>query len=217
MDIAKYIDHTSLKSVATTADIIKLCNEAKEFGFASVCVNSCYVPLCVRELAGSSVKVCAVIGFPLGAMSSEAKAFETVQAFKDGADEFDMVINVGALKEGRFDYVLSDIKTVVQAAGGRTVKLIIETGLLTDEEKVKACQLGTQAGVDFVKTCTGFTEGYATPDDIALMKANISANMKVKASGGIKTYEQAMALIEAGASRIGASAGIAIVTGSKNI
>ena len=217
ININEYIDHTNLKPGATKADIEKLCREAMEYNFASVCINPCYVSLAERLLQDSQVNICTVIGFPLGATTTETKNMEASLACSEGADEFDMVINVGALKDGRIDYVLRDISGVVVAAKGRTVKLIIETGLLTDDEKVLACQLATKAGVDFVKTCTGMTQGQATVEDIKLIKANVDSEMEIKASGGIRTYEQAIALIEAGATRIGTSSGIAIMEGSQQI
>ena len=215
IQINEFIDHTNLKPEATKADIEKLCREAMEYQFASVCINPCYVSLAERLLRDSRTNICTVIGFPLGATTTEAKNMEASLAYSEGADEFDMVINVGALKDGRIDYILRDISGVMLAAKGRTVKLIIETGLLTEDEKVLACQLATKAGVDFVKTCTGMTRGQATVEDIRLIKANVDPEMEIKASGGIRTYEQAIALIEAGATRIGTSSGIAIMEGSK--
>lgn len=211
MDIARMIDHTLLKATATDAQVDVLCREALQYHFASVCVNPCYVPLAAKLLAGSDVAVCTVVGFPLGANTSETKAFETRDAVAKGAQEIDMVINVGALKAGHVDQVEADIKAVVDAAGGMLVKVIIETCYLTDEEKVAAVQAATRAGANFVKTSTGFGTGGATTADVALMKANIPDTMQVKASGGIRNYEDALAMIAAGASRIGASAGIAIV------
>ncbi len=215
IQINEFIDHTNLKPEATKADIEKLCREAMEYQFASVCINPCYVSLAERLLRDSRTNICTVIGFPLGATTTEAKNMEASLAYSEGADEFDMVINVGALKDGRIDYILRDISGVMLAAKGRTVKLIIETGLLTEDEKVLACQLATKAGVDFVKTCTGMTRGQAAVEDIRLIKANVDPEMEIKASGGIRTYEQAIALIEAGATRIGTSSGIAIMEGSK--
>lgn len=215
--INEFIDHTNLKPDATKADIEKLCREAMEYQFASVCINPCYVSLAERLLGDSRINICTVIGFPLGATTTETKNMEASLAYSEGADEFDMVLNVGALKDGRIDYVLRDISSVVIAAKGRTVKLIIETGLLNEDEKVLACQLATKAGVDFVKTCTGMTKGQATVEDIKLIKDNVDPEMEIKASGGIRTYEQAIALIEAGATRIGTSSGIAIMEGSKLI
>ena len=215
MKINKYIDHTILKADATSAQIIRLCKEAKEYDFASVCVNTCYVPLCKELLKDTEVNVCCVVGFPLGAMDSSAKAFEAATAVKNGADEVDMVINVGATKEGNWDYVEKDIRGVVEAADGKLVKVIIETCLLTDEEKVKACEAAVRAHAHFVKTSTGFSTGGATVEDVRLMKETVKGNAKVKASGGIRTYEDAMKMIEAGADRLGCSAGIKIMEGSK--
>ena len=209
--IAKMIDHTLLKAFATKEQIEKLCAEAAEYHFASVCVNPANVPLAARLLKGSDVKVCTVIGFPLGANTSAVKAFETSDAIRNGAQEVDMVINVGLMKAGALNEVESDIRAVVDAANGTLVKVIIETCYLTDEEKVAACQAAARAGADFVKTSTGFGTGGATVSDVALMRRSIPAHMKVKASGGIHTYQDTLALIEAGADRIGASAGISIV------
>ena len=212
MELCKYIDHTLLKPEATSADIEKLCGEAKEYGFYAVCVNSRYVSLCRQLLSGSGVKIASVIGFPLGAMSTDAKVFETESACRAGADEIDMVISVGALKEGAYDEVKKDIGLVVLAAHeyGAIVKVILETGLLTDEEIVKACELSEAAGAAFVKTSTGFGHGGATVHHVELMRRSVGKNVKVKASGGIRDRETALAMIEAGADRIGASAGIAI-------
>ena len=212
MNLAKYIDHTVLKPEATKDDVLRLCREAKEYGFCSVCVNSMYTALAAKELEGSGVKTCVVVGFPLGAMSTQAKAFETKEAAKDGADEIDMVIAVGALKEGNLDYVKADIRAVVESAGEAKVKVIIEACLLTDEEKVIACHLARSAGADFVKTSTGFSSGGATVEDVALMRRTVGEDMGVKAAGGIHTRKEALAMIDAGANRIGASAGIRIVT-----
>ena len=212
MNIAKMIDHTMLKADATTETIKKYCSEAKEYGFASVCVNTCHVPLVAEELKGSDVKVCCVVGFPLGAMSTAAKAFEAKTAVQEGADEVDMVINVGGMKDGNYEMVKSDIKAVVDASEGRTVKVIIETCLLTKDEIVKACELSVEAGADFVKTSTGFSTGGALVEDVALMKKTVGDRAKVKASGGIRTYEQAMELINAGADRIGAGNGVILLS-----
>ena len=211
MNLAKYIDHTLLKPSAEKDDIIKLCAEAKKYGFASVCVNSSYVKLAKKELEQSDVKVCTVIGFPLGACSTQAKADETKAALADGCDEFDMVIHIGALKEKDFGYVKNDIKAVVDAANGKCVKVIIETCLLNDEEKISAVKLSCEAGASFVKTSTGFSTGGATAEDVALMRKYADKNVKVKASAGIRDYETAMKMIEAGADRIGTSAGAKIV------
>ena len=207
----KYIDHTNLKPFATKGDIEKLCAEARAYDFASVCVNPCNVALAGKLLDGSDVKVCTVIGFPLGQNTTNVKIAETRQAFADGCDEFDMVINVGKLKDGDTDYVRNEIAAVVAAAKGRTVKVIIETGLLTDDEKAIATRLTCEAGAHFVKTCTGVSAGVATVADVQIMKANLSGNTVIKASAGIRTYEDTAALIEAGASRIGTSAGISII------
>jgi deoxyribose-phosphate aldolase len=213
MKINKYIDHTLLKADATSEQITKLCNEARENDFASVCVNTCYVPLCHDLLEGSGVNVCCVVGFPLGAMSTKAKAFETRQAVKDGADEIDMVINIGAAKEANWRYVTRDIKAVVKAAKGKLVKVIIETCLLTDREKVRACKCAMKAGAQFVKTSTGFSTAGATEHDVALMKKTVGETCKVKAAGGIRSYEDAQKMIDAGAERLGCSAGIKIIEG----
>ncbi len=214
MNIASYIDHTVLAANAKSEQISVICNEAMEYNFASVCVNSCHVKNCAEKLKDSKVAVCTVVGFPLGAMSTKAKAFEAKQAVEDGADEVDMVINVGWLKEEKDDLVLKDIQAVKQACGDKLLKVIIETCLLTDEEKVKACTLAKKAGADFVKTSTGFSTGGATVEDIALMRKTVGKELGVKASGGIRDYETAKAMIDAGATRIGASSGIAIVTGA---
>ena len=214
-NINKYIDHTLLKADATREQIVKLCQEAREYDFASVCVNGCYVGLCKELLKGTDVKVAVVIGFPLGAMTSVSKAYETKEALAEGADEFDMVINVGALKDGNIDYVIDDIAAVVQAAKGKTVKVIIETCLLTEEQIVRACQCAIAAKADFVKTSTGFSTGGAKVEDVRLMKQTVKdAGLKVKASGGIRSYEDAVAMIEAGADRLGCSAGVAIMKGA---
>lgn len=213
MQLNKYIDHTILKANATKADVEKLCAEAREYDFASVCINTCFVPLAAELLAGSEVKVCCVVGFPLGAMSTEAKVFETKWAVEHGAQEVDMVINVGAMIAGDEKAVLEDIQAVVDAAHPKAiVKVILENCLLTDAQKIRACELCVQAGAEFVKTSTGFSTGGATVEDVALMKKAVAGKAKVKAAGGIRTKEDALAMIEAGADRIGASAGIAIVT-----
>ena len=210
-NIAGMIDHTLLKAAATAADIRRICAEARAYNFASVCVNSCYAKLVTEELKGSGVKTCCVVGFPLGAMATAAKAFEAKCAVEDGAAEVDMVINVGALKEGNDAFVEEDIRAVVEAAKPAIVKVIIETCLLTDEEKVRACELSEKAGAAFVKTSTGFSTGGANAHDVALMKKTVGDRLQVKASGGIHTPEQAKELIEAGADRIGASNGIALL------
>jgi len=213
MKLNKYIDHTILKPFAGEDAVINLCNEAKEYDFASVCINSSYIPLAKEILKDTDVNVCTVIGFPLGACSTETKVAETEYSYNNGCDEFDMVIHVGALKDKKYDYVRNDIKAVVNAAKGKCVKVIIETSLLTEEEKVMAVKLSCEAGACYVKTCTGFTDGIATVEDVKLMKANVTNGVKVKASSGIRTYEDAMALIEAGAERLGTSAGIKIISG----
>lgn len=213
MQLNRYIDHTMLKASATRADIEKLCQEAKQHEFASVCVNTCFVPLAAKLLEGSEVKVCCVVGFPLGAMSTPAKAFEAQWAVEHGAQEVDMVLNVGAMISGEEEIVLRDIEAVVQAAHPKAiVKVILENCLLNDEQKIRACKLCVQAGAEFVKTSTGFSNGGATVEDVALMKRAVDGRAKVKAAGGIRTRQQALAMIEAGADRIGASAGIAICT-----
>ncbi|NRY59882.1 deoxyribose-phosphate aldolase [Clostridium beijerinckii] len=216
MNIAKYIDHTILKPEATVEDVKRLCREAKEYNFASVCVNGCYAKLVSTELMGTDVKTCVVVGFPLGAMTKEAKAFETNQAIQNGATEIDMVINVGALKDKNYSLLKEDIEAVVNAAKGKAlVKVIIETCLLTDEEKVKACEIAKEAKADFVKTSTGFSTGGATKEDIALMRKTVGPDLGVKASGGVRDFKAAMEMINAGASRVGASASISIVSESK--
>jgi deoxyribose-phosphate aldolase len=212
-NLNRYFDHTVLKPEATEADVMKLCKEAREYSFFAVCVNSCYVPLAKELLEGSDVKIASVIGFPLGTSSMDAKAFETEWACSEGAEEIDMVIHVGALKEGRYDYVRQDIATVVAVAHehGAIVKVILETCLLTDEEVVKACQLSREAGAAFVKTSTGFSKEGATAHHVALMKKTVGNNLQVKASGGIRDLAKTMEMIEAGADRIGASASVEIM------
>ncbi len=213
-ELARMIDHTLLKPDATEAQIRRLCDEGREHQFMAVCVNPYWVPLCAELLAGTDVRVGTTIGFPLGASRTEIKAVEAEDAVARGAREVDMVINVGALKSGRRDVVLNDIRAVVSAVSGEAlVKVIIETGLLTDEEKVIACQLAQEAGADFVKTSTGFGTGGATVEDVALMRRTVGPDMGVKASGGVRDLATALAMIEAGATRIGASAGVAILAG----
>lgn len=213
MQLNKYIDHTLLKADATPDQVKKICAEAREYGFKSVCVNSCYAKLVSTELADSNVLTCCVVGFPLGAMMTEAKANEALCAANAGAQEIDMVINIGMAKAGAWDFVESDIRAVVEAVRGRAiVKVIIETCLLTDDEKRRACECAVAAGAHFVKTSTGFSTGGATAEDIALMRATVGPDIGVKASGGIRTRNDAIRMIEAGANRIGASASIAIVT-----
>lgn len=210
---AAMIDHTLLKPEATCDQIEQICAEAKQYVFASVCVNPTWVKASAELLAGTDVKVCTVIGFPLGANTSAVKAFETKDAIANGAGEIDMVINIGALKAGEFDLVRDDIKAVVDAANGTLVKVIIEACLLTDEEKVKACELSVAAGADFVKTSTGFSTGGATAADIALMRKTVGPDLGVKASGGVRSLEDMKRMIENGATRIGASSGVAIMNG----
>jgi len=210
--LSKYIDHTLLKANALVADIEKVCQEALEYDFASVCVNSCHTALVARKLKGSGVRTCVVVGFPLGACSSKIKAAETAVAVEEGAREIDMVLNVGQMKGGNRAYVLADIKAVVKASGGALVKVILENCYLTREEISLACLLCEEAGADFVKTSTGFGSGGATLDDVALMKKTVPT-LQVKAAGGIRDRDTALAMIEAGADRLGASAGIAIVKG----
>ena len=212
MNIAKTIDHTLLKPEATAADIQALCREAKQYGFASVCVNTCYVKLASELLRGSGVKVCCTVGFPLGAMAPKAKAFEAAQAVADGAEEVDMVLWIGALRQGNTAAVQADIEGVVNACHPRAiVKVILETCLLTDAQIETACRLCVAAGADYVKTSTGFSTAGATAEHVALMKRAVGGRAKVKAAGGIRTYEDAKRMIDAGADRIGDSAGIAIV------
>ena len=213
--LAGMIDHTLLKPEAPEAEILTLCQEARANGFFSVCVNPANVALAARELAGSPVKVCTVVGFPLGATTSAVKAFETRDAIAHGAQEIDMVINVGALKSGLMDQVEADILAVVEAAGDVPVKVILETALLTDDEKVAACQASKAAGAAFVKTSTGFSKGGATVEDIRLMRRTVGPEMGVKASGGVRDRETAIAMADAGATRLGASASVAIVTGAE--
>ena len=212
-NLAKYIDHTLLKATASYQNIYNLCAEANKYGFKSVCVNPCYVALAHKLLSGTDVFVCTVIGFPLGANSSTVKAFETTQAIADGADEVDMVINIGALKSKDYEFVLEDIKAVVNAANGVLVKVIIETCYLTEDEIIKACELAKEAGADFVKTSTGFGTNGAKVEDVRLMKATVKDDMLVKASGGIRTKDDFEAMIESGASRIGCSSGVSIMEG----
>lgn len=210
--VASIIDHTVLKADAMPADIVKICSEAAQYNFASVCINPCYVELAAKELKDSQVKVCTVIGFPLGASSSKVKAAETIQAIEDGADEVDMVLNVGRLKAGELAYIKNDISEVVAAANGKAlVKVILETCLLTDEEKVNACKMAKEAGADFVKTSTGFSKWGAKAEDIKLMRETVGPEMGVKASGGVHSFEDAVLMIENGATRIGASSSIKIV------
>lgn len=212
-NLAKKIDHTLLKADAVKDQIIKLCEEAKEYGFYSVCVNPTWVKEAAEQLESTDVDVCTVIGFPLGASTPETKAFETKNAIENGAEEVDMVINIGQLKAKADDAVEKDIRAVVDAARDKAlVKVIIETSLLTEEEKVRACELAVKAGADYVKTSTGFSTGGATLDDVRLMRETVGPDIGVKASGGVGDKEAALAMVEAGASRIGASSGIKIVS-----
>lgn len=214
-ELAKYIDHTLLKPDTNRTAIMRLCEEAKQHQFASVCVNPTWVSLAKELLKGSGVKVCTVIGFPLGANTPSVKAFETEDAIRNGAEEVDMVINIGAIKSGDWDLVRKDVDAVVAAAQSKAlVKVILETGMLTQEEKVKACEICKEAGADYVKTSTGFGPGGATVEDVALMRKTVGPEMGVKASGGVRDAETVLKMIEAGATRIGASAGVSIVSGA---
>ena len=210
---SKLFDHTILKADATVSQVEKICDEALKYNFMSVCVNSYYTSFVAEKLKDSDVKVCTVVGFPLGQMSTESKALETAYAVECGADEIDMVINVGALKDGAYPEVLADIRAVRAVCREQVLKVIIETCLLTDEEKVKACELAVEAGADFVKTSTGFSTGGATVSDVALMRKTVGPDIGVKASGGIRDAKTAEAMIEAGASRLGTSATVAIIGG----
>lgn len=214
MELNRMIDHTILKADATKDDVMKIIEEAKNYHFYSVCINPTWVSMAAKELKGAPVAVCTVIGFPLGATTSEVKAFEVKNAIENGADEVDMVINIGELKDGNYDKVQKDIEAVVVAAKDQAlVKVIIETSLLEREEKIKACELAKAAGADFVKTSTGFSTGGATVEDVKLMRETVGPEMGVKASGGIHNAKEAMAMIEAGATRLGASSGVAIMNG----
>ncbi|OOF85005.1 deoxyribose-phosphate aldolase [Rodentibacter ratti] len=208
--LAKYIDHTALTSEKNEQDILTLCDEAIKYGFYSVCINSGYIPLAKEKLAGSDVKICTVVGFPLGANLTSVKAFETQEAIKAGANEIDMVINVGWIKSNKWQSVKEDVQAVLNACNGVPLKVILETCLLTKDEIVKACEICKELGVAFVKTSTGFSKGGATVEDVALMKKTVG-NIGVKASGGVRDTKTALAMIEAGATRIGASASIAII------
>ena len=212
-ELASYIDHTLLAPQAGVNEIIQLCQEAKRYNFASVCVNPVYVSTVSTELRDSNIKTCTVVGFPLGAVTTKDKINESLNAIANGADEIDMVINVGQLKSGQYEVVEADIRAVVEASQDKLVKVIIETCLLTNDEKVKACQLAVSAGADFVKTSTGFSAAGATVEDIVLMRETVGPNIGVKAAGGARSYEDAEAFIEAGATRIGTSSGVAIVSG----
>ena len=209
--LAKYIDHTLLKADATPEAIRKLCAEAKEYDFMSVCVNPSYIPLCKEELQGSDVLVCTVIGFPLGMMSTKAKVYEAASAVEDGADEVDMVLNIGRLKAGESDYVTQEIAAVKKAVGEKTLKVIIETCLLSEEEKRQACACVVAGGADFVKTSTGFSTGGATFEDVALLKECVGDKAKVKAAGGVRSHADFLKMIELGADRIGTSSGVKLL------
>jgi len=211
MNYANYIDHTLLKADAGKEAIIKLCEEAKEYGFKSVCVNPTYIPLCKEKLQGSEVLICTVIGFPLGMMSTKAKVAEALDAVNMGADEVDMVINVGFLKDGNLDYVTNEIRCVKKAIGDKTLKVIVETCLLGAMDKRNACQCVLAGGADFIKTSTGFSTAGATVEDVSLFKEILGDSIKIKAAGGIRDKETFLKMIEAGADRIGASAGIALI------
>lgn len=213
MEYNKYIDHTNLKAFASLEDIVKLCSEANYYKFKSVCVNPAYIETCKELLKGSEVLICTVIGFPLGQNTTDVKKFEVTDAIAKGADEVDVVLNVAEMKNKNYDYILNELTEIVKASDGVLVKLILETCYLTKEEIVKACELATKAGIDYVKTSTGFGTGGATVEDVKLMKESISENMKVKASGGIRTKEDFLKMIEAGASRIGTSNGVSIMEG----
>lgn len=215
-NLAKYIDHTLLKADATSLDIERLCDEAKQYGFYSVCINPSFVDWASGCLEGSAVKICTVVGFPLGAHETQIKVHETSCAIEQGAGEIDMVVNLGPLKSGLWNIVGADIAAVVEAARGRPVKVILETALLNNEEKVLACRVSKEAGANFVKTSTGFGPGGATVEDVQLMRATVGPDFGVKASGGIRDYEAAIKMLQAGASRIGTSNGIAIVSGGKS-
>ncbi|MFV0288299.1 MAG: deoxyribose-phosphate aldolase [Mycoplasmatales bacterium] len=216
MKLNKYIDHTLLKPEATKEQIKKLCEEAMQYDFKSVCVNPTHVAYTKELLQESSVLVCTVIGFPLGANTAKVKAFETLDAIANGAQEIDMVINIGAVKEGNYELVKSDIQTVVEAADGVLVKVIVETCLLTEAEKTKMCQIVIEAGAQFIKTSTGFSTGGATKADIALFNENIQGKIQIKASGGVRTIEDAKTMITSGATRLGTSGGVNIINGQEN-
>ncbi|SJZ75000.1 deoxyribose-phosphate aldolase [Anaerorhabdus furcosa] len=215
MKLNKTIDHTLLKQNSTEAQLIQLCKEAKEFDFATVCVNPCWIELCKKELEGTDVGVCTVIGFPLGAMTSASKVFEAKNAIEMGADEVDMVLNIGALKDNKMDYVINEIKAIKEAVGTHCLKVIIETCLLTDEEKVRACKAVVEAGADFVKTSTGFSTSGATIEDVKLMKETVKNACKVKAAGGVRSHDDLLKMIEVGADRIGTSSGVSLLQGEK--
>ncbi|MBQ9266523.1 MAG: deoxyribose-phosphate aldolase [Bacilli bacterium] len=211
MEYNKLIDNTLLKADATEQEILALCEESKAYDFKSVCINPWFIPVAKKALSGSDVLVCTVIGFPLGSMTTEAKVFEAADALAKGADEVDMVINVSALKDKKDDYVLNEIKKIKETCGKHTLKVIIETCLLTDEEKVRACELAKKAGADFVKTSTGFSKWGAKAEDVALMRKTVGKEMGVKASGGVRTHQDLLDMVEAGATRIGTSKGSALM------
>lgn len=213
MELNKYIDHTNLKQDMSEQDLIKLVNEAKEYDFFSVCINPCWVKQASELLAGSNTKVCSVIGFPLGANTTNIKVLEAKEAIENGASEIDMVINVSKLKDKDYEYVYNEIKQIKEAIGNNVLKVIIEACLLTDEEKTIACQIIMKAGADFVKTSTGMSTGGATVEDVKLFKEVVGDNTLIKAAGGVRTYEDAISMIEAGANRIGTSGGVKIVNG----
>ncbi|AVN64178.1 MULTISPECIES: deoxyribose-phosphate aldolase [Mesoplasma] len=216
MKLNKYIDHTLLKQDATKAEIKQLCDEAIEFDFATVCVNSYWTSYCKELLKGTNVGITNVVGFPLGACTTATKAFEVSEAIKDGATEIDMVLNIGALKDKNYELVLEDMKAVKKAAGSHVVKCIMENCLLTKEEIIKACEIAVEAGLEFVKTSTGFSKSGATFEDVKLMKSVVKDNALVKAAGGVRTFEDAQKMIEAGADRLGTSGGVAIIKGEEN-
>ena len=211
MNYNKMIDHTVLKADTPLETVKRICDEAMEYGFASVCINPCHVAYCADYLKDSDVNVCTVIGFPLGANTSAVKAFETKDAIANGADEIDMVMNIGALKDKNYDLVRDDVKAVVEAANGTLVKVILETCLLTEDEIKKACELSVEAKADYVKTSTGFSTRGATIEDVQIMKAAVQGKAKVKAAGGVRTHEDMVKIVEAGADRIGTSAGCSLV------
>lgn len=215
MDYAKYIDHTFLKPEASIKDIDKLIQEAKQFGFRTICVNSSWVAYAKKQLAGSKVGITSVIGFPLGAMSTKSKAFEAKHAIKDGADEIDMVINIGKLKDGDFNYVLEDIKAVKKSVKKNVLKVIVETALLTDDELKKVCQIVVDSGAEFIKTSTGFSTRGATFQDVKTMKEMVGNKIEIKAAGGVKSFEDMEKMIELGATRIGTSSGVKLLEGQK--
>ena len=217
IDLASFIDHTLLKPEATGEQVDRLCDEAAQHHFRSVCVNSCWARRCAKRLQGTGVRVCVVAGFPLGAMDSRAKAFEAATAVADGAGEVDMVLNIGALKAGDLDLVRADIAAVRAACpAGVVLKVIMETCLLTDDEKVAACRIAKEVGADFVKTSTGFNKAGATVEDVALMRRTVGPQMGVKAAGGVRSPEDAQAMIQAGANRLGTSSGVLLVAGKKS-